>query len=87
MNAKQLANILVKMVGLDVCAHAAPTLLVLAWVRLGDAIHAGTSPLVQVEFFTASMGVPFISVVLGVFMILASRVVTNWLFETEPREP
>jgi hypothetical protein len=87
MNAKQLANILVKIVGLDMCAHAVPQLVALAWVQLGNVIRAGVSLPMQVNLLTTSIGVPLMSLIIGVFMIISSSVVTNWLFETEPREP
>ena len=87
MNSKQLTNILVKIVGLDVCAHAVPGLCVLVWVSLGEAIRAGTSPPVQVNLLTPEMAIPPISVALGVFLVIASNVVTNWLFDAEPQAP
>jgi hypothetical protein len=87
MNSKQLTNILVKIVGLDLCGHAVPSLCVLVWIQLQNVAGPGMSVPMQVNVLTTSMAQPLISVVLGVFMIIASRVVTNWLFNDEPQEP
>ena len=87
MNAKQLTNILVKIVGLDLCAHAVPQLVVMAWVQFGDVFRGGAFPSSPFNLLTATMATPVISIVIGVFMIISSRVVTNWLFENEPQEP
>ena len=86
MNSKQLTNILVKIVGLDVCAHALPNLCVLVWFQFENIFRGvGYQPTISVNLPASSLAMPLFSVATGVFLIRASRTLANWLFNDEPQ--
>jgi len=92
MNSKQLANILVKLLGLDLCVRALPTLAAVAWFQLQNFAQnvPGFSSRMTVNYVTstsASMVAPVISAAVGIILIGLSRSVVNLLFQTETREP
>jgi hypothetical protein len=93
MNSKQLANILVKIVGLEICAHAVPTLAALFCAQMQQAAVISGSSLGVSTYRNAVLtgswltGVsPVSGVVLGIVLIFASRAVSNWLFSMEAPE-
>jgi hypothetical protein len=81
MNTKQLANVLIKILGLSLVAHSVPS-----------AISAGLTMLIQQAmgaqqpaWFSGWFGqlVPMTSLGVGIVLMVFSRGLAAWLFETE----
>jgi hypothetical protein len=88
MNQKQLANVLITILGLSICVHAIPAVIAatIGGVEfLIQAMHDGhpnTSPM----YWTYSMTYFFQAVVefvIGIYLIIRSRWLTNKLFKDE----
>jgi hypothetical protein len=75
MNSKQLANVLLKILGLSVCIHSVPSLvsgLFFLVMAQGPGSHGVT---------WAYPGSTVLLVVIGVYLVVKSRTVTEMLFE------
>ncbi|MGA2853114.1 MAG: hypothetical protein ABSE90_03130 [Verrucomicrobiota bacterium] len=89
MNPKQLANVLIKILGLSICVHGFPA-SILAAIGIGEAlIHAmqnGHSTGSPFPYWTYSMTYLIQSAIefaAGIFLIVRSRWVTDILFKDE----
>jgi hydrogenase/urease accessory protein HupE len=89
MNSKQLANVLIKILGLSICIHGFPASIV-AIVSGGAAlIHAmqnGHQAGAAIPYWAYSLNYLVQSVVefaAGIFLIIRSRWVTDILFKDE----
>ena len=76
MKTKQLANVLIKILGLSVCVHAVPSLIdvLLHFIRA----RVGSSP---GEFWFPVSSVVWAA--LGLYLIVKSRDVAEFLFKSE----
>jgi hypothetical protein len=81
---KQLANVLIKLLGLSLCAHSVPTL-----------IQIITSMIIEHRRYSPSMGsnwpslnwtslVYFVTpLAIGIWLIVYSQQITGWLFKKD----
>ena len=89
MNSKQLANVLIKILGLSICIHGFPAAIVAAFGAGAALIHAmQNGPPVGSAFpyWTYSLTYLIQSTVefaAGIFLIIRSRWVTDILFKDE----
>lgn len=83
MNKKQLADVLIKILGLSLCAHSATSVFiaVIGALRIGEVGFA-TFPRSFPAYLTALV-VALLPFVIGVYFILQSRQVTDKLFKDE----
>jgi hypothetical protein len=90
MNPKQLANVLIKILGLSLCAHGIPALLgiVVSGIQLLiQAMHDGNPNSVTHYSYMGCPVLywlsPVIEVALGIYLIVRSRSLTEKLFKDE----
>jgi hypothetical protein len=79
MKSKQLANVLIKILGLSVCVHAVPALisvLLSAFMSLG--VSRGDAPILRILLSGVGVGV---EAIIGVLLIVNSPKVVELLFK------
>jgi hypothetical protein len=84
MKSRQLANVLIKMMGLSICIYGIPTCVS---GILFDLLHPGASvahdsDTIALRIFT-SIGAGGIEALLGIIIIAMSRTVAGWMFTAE----
>ncbi len=79
MKPKQLANVLIKILGLSMCAHGLPSLMVSLIYGVGAPISG--HEYIYAMFPQLIMGL--VPVAIGIFLIVRSRWVTEKLFSDE----
>jgi hypothetical protein len=80
MKPKQLANVLIKILGLSVCAHSIVPLLNGLFGVLSAAQNYGSSYRSGFWFYLINGVIP---AVIGIFLIVQSRLLTEKLFKDE----
>jgi len=85
MNSKQLANVLIKILGLSICVHGIPTLIVGLIYVTELPFFGGLANGVRSNLYMGStqiiMGlVPF---AIGIYLVIRSRWLTDKLFKDE----
>jgi hypothetical protein len=83
MNPKQLANVLVKILGLSLCAHSVASVIVaiLGGLQIGTAGFQNWPR--QFFPYLMSLTVSLLPFAIGVYFIVQSRWVTDKLFKDE----
>jgi hypothetical protein len=81
MKSKQLANVLIKILGLSLVVHGIPAVISAAMTML---IAEGMGAR-QGAWFPGWFGqiIPVITMIIGIVLIVASRNITEFLFKTE----
>jgi hypothetical protein len=80
MKSKQLANVLIKILGLSVCVHALPGLLSGIFSVFFSGPFQGGGVFTRILLFVMGTGV---EAVVGIFLIINSRKVAEFLFKGE----
>jgi len=80
MKSKQLANVLIKMLGLSVCISGIPYLIRDIIVVLSSSRVAGTDAVEMALGYAIGAAV---QVAFGIFLIVASRKISGWMFATD----
>jgi hypothetical protein len=90
MKSKQLANVLIKIVGVSVLLHALPSFLSgLFYGLLGPVLGFSSSttrsgaPSYSLAYPLASGLAGLVSIVIAVFVIIKSRQIADFLFKNE----
>ena len=79
MKSKQLANVLIKILGLSVVIHNVPVIVTAITSELFNFLQGrGFVAVRDVWLYPASA---IILLVLGILLILQSRCITDWLFK------
>ena len=78
MKSRQLANVLIKILGLSICLHAVPTFV-------SGVVFALTAPVatksdIAVRFFSSTVGAG-VEAVFGIIIISASHTIAGWMFK------
>ncbi len=80
MKSKQLANVLIKVLGLSVCLHAIPGIITGIFSVFFSGPFQGGGIFARILLTLMSIG---LEAVVGVFLIINSRKVAEFLFKGE----
>lgn len=80
MKSKQLANVLIKILGLSICLHAVPT-FVSGVVFALSAAGASKSD-IAMRFFASTVGAG-VQAVFGIIVVAASQTIAGWMFKQD----
>jgi hypothetical protein len=83
MNPKQLANVLVKILGLSLCAHSITSVIVAILGGLQIGVVGFQNWPRQFFPYLISLIVSLLPFAIGIFLILRSRWITEFLFKNE----
>ena len=83
MNSKQLANVLIKILGLSLCAHNFTPLILAILGALRVSMAGSQAWLSEFASFMLSFAIDLMPFAVGVFLILRSRWITEFLFKDE----
>jgi hypothetical protein len=85
MNSKQLANVLIKILGVSVFVHSIPSLLLLVAAQI-QTYNAGMQNFPVNGYANAAIS-PVSMLIIGACLVVASRVIADWLFGNEDGQP
>ena len=81
MKTKQLANILIKILGLSVCIHAIPTCV--SGIIVGLTASVDTNPHITfIRIFSSAAGAG-IQALVGIIFIAMSQKIVGWMFNSD----
>ena len=81
MKSKQLANVLIKMLGFFICLYAIPSFV--SGIVFGlEAKNVSSTDITVMRIFSSAVG-SGIEAVFGVIVIAASRKIAGWMFKSD----
>ena len=81
MKSRQLANVLIKMLGLSVCLYAIPSCVASVILTL-SAAEVPKTDIVAIQLFKSTI-VAGVETVFGIMIIAASRKIAGWMFRSD----
>ena len=81
MKSKQLANVLIKMLGLSICVYGVPGIIIGLVQIIGNS--GGLNKGITILEVVAELAGSGVSVLIGIFIIKASNKIAGWMFKSD----
>jgi hypothetical protein len=81
MKSKQLANVLIKMLGLSICVYGIPSIVLGLVEIIGDS--EGVNKGITILEIIATLAASGAQVLIGIFIMKASKKIAGWMFTNE----